>query len=141
MQTSFNPNGDIFSLGLDTIPFELGYHQVSTGSTVIPTATIGISRGNENRAVEAAQGDGAIEAAFNALDRIFRVNTKVLRYNTKNRGCGVKSEAEVVVTIEFQKGRSVKGVGSDRDVVKASILAYVAAYNKYFNRLFPKKSE
>lgn len=49
--------------------FKLRYLHFTGGSTIVPTATVGVE-GSKGRVEAAACGDGPVDAAFNAIDQI-----------------------------------------------------------------------
>ncbi len=74
-------------------------------------------------------GTGSILAIYNAVDRIFKVETALLDYHIDAVTEGSDAQAEVHVRIEVN-GQEYTGVGFDHDIIYASCKAYVEAVAK-----------
>ena len=94
----------------------------------VPTATITLEVGGESRGA-AAEGDGVVDACFKAVEDIVASSSELLLYSVKNVTAGTDSQGEVSVRLQ-QNDRIGNGVGSDTDIVIASVKAYVNALNK-----------
>jgi 2-isopropylmalate synthase len=109
--------------------FQLEYLHISSGTTVVPTATVGLRR---NGAVqeEAACGDGPVDAAFRAVDKITGVREITLsEYALSAITEGKDALGEVTARVEYG-GKSFLGRGLSTDIVEASVKAYLNAVNK-----------
>ncbi len=110
--------------------FQLDRFTVNSGNYVSSSAVVRLRRGDE-LIEEVCLGDGPIDAAFNAVDKIMAVlephNLDDYAIHTVSEGKDAQGEAMV----RIQCGdRSVVGRGLSTDVIEASILAYVAGMNK-----------
>ncbi|MBT3548765.1 MAG: 2-isopropylmalate synthase [Gammaproteobacteria bacterium] len=75
-------------------------------------------------------GDGAVDAAYNAIEKIIKSNCKLTLYSVNNITSGTDAQGEV--TVRITRDNSVfNGHGADTDIVKASVLALVNALNKF----------
>ena len=108
--------------------FELDYFHITSGNQMVPTATIGIKCENETKQ-EAACGDGPVDAAFKAIDRITDVHAKLADYQLRSVTSGKDALGEVSVKIR-KNGSEVTGRGASTDVIEASIKAYLNALNR-----------
>ena len=107
---------------------ELTYFHSSSGNQLIPTTTVGLKyHGNEYR--EAACGDGPVDAAFKAIDRILDIKIKLDDYQLRSVTSGKNALGEVALKI-VNNGFSIVGRGASTDVIEASIKAYVDALNR-----------
>lgn len=113
--------------------YQLEYlHTVSgSGVNIIPTATVRI-RKDDDSMEEASSGDGPVDAAYKAIERIVGMKGELKDYkiSSVSRGKDALGEASIMVKI---KGRVVHGRGTSTDIVEASAKAYVNAINKYLN--------
>jgi len=111
--------------------YNLERFMINTGNTISSTANIVLSVNNEEFE-EAATGDGPMDAAFNAIERIIGFSFKLEDYYVHSVTSGKDAQGEVVVKI--RKGnRIVSGRGLSTDVVEAGVRAYVNAVNKILN--------
>ena len=87
---------------------------------------------------EAACGDGPVDAAFKAIDRITRIRCKLVDYSLRAVSVGKDALGEVTVKIIPVKGqrrgktlsRPITGRGTSTDIIEASAKAYINAVNK-----------
>ncbi len=135
---------DIFALvneevGKSEGKLELKYFHISSGSGILPTATIEleIKHGQKTKCFRQADfGDGPIDAAYKAIDKIICemlnicVTPKLVDYSLKAISSGKDAQGEVVVKLEYNK-TTFTGRGISTDVVEASIKAYVCALNNF----------
>ena len=79
-----------------------------------------------------AEGDGAVDAAFNAINNLINLDIDLKLYSVNNITSGTDAQGEV--TVRVLKGEViVNGHGADTDIVKASVLAYLNAINKIYH--------
>jgi len=108
--------------------YELNHFHISTGNSILPTATIRLSR--EGKTYEdAACGDGPVDAVFNAIDRITGVKVKLTDYYIRALTRGKDAQGEAVVEIK-DNGHSYIGKSISTDTLEASVKAYLKAINK-----------
>ncbi|MBL9059199.1 MAG: 2-isopropylmalate synthase, partial [Mangrovicoccus sp.] len=80
-----------------------------------------------------AQGDGPVDATFNAVKALFPHQARLQLYQVHAVTEGTDAQATVTVRME-EAGRIVTGSASDTDTVVASAKAYVAALNRLILR-------
>ena len=112
---------------MNLINFE--YMNVITESGNKPNAHIKLKV--DGKLLEAkSTGDGAVDAAFNAIEKIVNSKCKLILYSVNNITSGTDSQGEV--TVRITKNESIfNGHGADTDIVKASVLALLNALNKF----------
>ncbi|MEN6463178.1 MAG: 2-isopropylmalate synthase [Syntrophomonas sp.] len=110
--------------------FSLNYLHISSGTTIIPTATVKL--GIENVVFEAAAtGDGPVDAAFHAIDKITDVYGKLVDYKLNAVSGGKDALGEVISRIDIN-GKVYNGRGLSTDIIEASVKSYINAINKYY---------
>jgi len=102
--------------------------QTLSGSLTIPTATVRLKRNGEIFC-EAASGDGPVDAAYKAIDRITGITAELTDYNIQAVTHGKDAIGEVTVKIS-SNGQVAVGHGASTDIIEASAKAYVNAINK-----------
>jgi 2-isopropylmalate synthase len=80
-----------------------------------------------------AQGDGPVDATFNAIKKLFPHQTRLALYQVHAVTEGTDAQATVSVRLE-EDGKIVTGQASDTDTVVASAKAYVGALNNLIVR-------
>ena len=109
---------------------QLSYMSVICDSNKKPSAKIMLNiKGEEKEAT--AEGDGAVDAAFNAIKEIIDLKVDLRLYSVNNITSGTDAQGEVTVRV-VKDELIVNGHGADTDIVKASVLAYLNAINKIF---------
>lgn len=80
---------------------------------------------------EIALGDGPIDAAYKAIDKIMNPVPHVLeKYAINAVSEGKDTLGEATVRLKTEDGRKVNGRGLSTDIIEASIAAYLNAVNK-----------
>lgn len=108
--------------------FVLEYLSVSSGLGTVPTATAKILV--DGKAFqEAACGDGAVDAATKAIDRIVGYKLKIENYHLDSVTEGREALGRVSIIARAIEG-IFTGTGTSTDIVEASALAYMDIINK-----------
>jgi 2-isopropylmalate synthase len=102
--------------------------QIVCGKTLIPMATVRLDINGEIIQKTCA-GEGPIDAAFKAVNRILDKQYKLEEYLVQAISQGIDDLGKVHVTVEHE-GRRYYGFGADRDITTASVEAYVDAISK-----------
>ncbi|MBF0275039.1 MAG: 2-isopropylmalate synthase [Nitrospinae bacterium] len=111
--------------------FKLQYVQSSSGNRTIPTATVEIIHGKET-IIDAAIGDGPVDAAYKAISRITGCRGELKSYNIRSISEGRDALGEVTVKVAFDDV-IVKGKALSTDVIEASAKAYLNAVNRFLS--------
>lgn len=110
--------------------YELEFFQINSGNRMVSTATICIK--NENlEMVEAATGDGPVDALFKAINRVVGIDFKLKDYSLRAVTGGTDALGEVTVRVE-NDDVVCSGKGISTDIIDASCRAYLNAINRYF---------
>ncbi|MCD4742427.1 MAG: 2-isopropylmalate synthase [Desulfobacteraceae bacterium] len=108
--------------------FSLEYINVVCGNTIYPTASIEINI--NNRPVKGAtDGNGPIDAVFNAISNITGTKSELLRFSINALTSGTDAQGEVTVRLQ-EDGIIALGRGADPDIITASALAYINGLNR-----------
>lgn len=108
--------------------FKLHYLHFTGGSTIVPTATVGLAC-EVGIVEEAACGDGPVDAACKAVDKITNIPGSLVEYKLNAVTGGKDALGEVVVKVEVGNLRVI-GRGVSTDIIEASVKAYINAINK-----------
>jgi len=129
---------EIFDEDLETI-LESGvssteevYHlanlQITSGTNLRPTATVELKQG-EQLTIDSATGDGPVDAAYKAVERITGVVGKLTEYSIKSVHSGHDAIGEVFVRVDFD-GTLMNGRAASTDIIAGSVHAYIEALNR-----------
>ncbi len=111
---------------------ELKFLRVICGTEAPQSADITLRVGAEDKQAT-AQGDGPVDAAFNAVKALFPNDAVLNLYEVSAVTEGMDAQATVTVRIE-EEGRIATGQSADTDTVVASVKAYVNALNRLIVR-------
>ena len=109
--------------------YKLDWFAVHTSNFTTATSTVCLKLGDE-KFEDVCLGDGPIDAAFQAIDRIVKPvehTFELYRINSISQGKDTLGEVSVKLTAE---NRTFSGRGLSTDIIEASILAYISAVNK-----------
>jgi 2-isopropylmalate synthase len=103
-----------------------------------PQAKISIRYKEKDHSSEAS-GDGAVDAIFNAIEKLVNSETQLQLYSVNAVTQGTDSQGGVTVRLE-KDGRIINGQGADTDILLASAKAYLNALTLMRNpgRLHPQ---
>ena len=116
---------DIYSISKKV---ELKRYVVNCGNTINPTVTIQVKYKGEILE-KVASGDGVVDSAFNAIEKIFSLDLTLKDYKIKSISKGKDALGEARIIIE-QNNQRYYSKGLSTDVVEASIKAYINAVDK-----------
>ncbi|NLB78695.1 MAG: 2-isopropylmalate synthase [Clostridiaceae bacterium] len=115
--------------------YKLDRFVINTGNTITATASVRLIKQNGDNLVieEVSTGDGPIDAAFKAVEKIAGVTFTLEDYTLRSVTEGQDAQGEAYVKI--RKGaRIYTGKGVSTDVFEASVLSYVNAINKMIHQ-------
>ena len=129
--------GSLVESFITTVPetWSLDYLNVFAGNQTVPTATVRLFKKNgrkQSAHQDAGIGDGPVDAALKAIDRITDTNGKLMDYDLHAVSQGKDALGEVMVKVDFGGGKLVPGKGASTDIIEASARAYLNAVNRYF---------
>jgi 2-isopropylmalate synthase len=112
--------------------WSLDYLNVTSGNRTVPTATVRLQKlaGKKGSFQDAGIGDGPVDAALKAIDRLTGRPGKLMDYSLRAVSQGKDALGEVTVKVDFGGGKMVVGKGTSTDVIEASARAYLNAVNR-----------
>ncbi len=109
--------------------YKLARFDLQSGNKVKSTCAVQLEKEGEILE-DVALGDGPVNAAFNAVDKLTSPrDRKLVDYAIHSISQGEDALGEVAVKVQEGK-RRVNGRGLSVDIIEASILAYINAINK-----------
>ncbi|MGI6456075.1 MAG: 2-isopropylmalate synthase [bacterium] len=112
---------------------------INIGKDQRPAATVRL-RTSDNIYLEGSgSGDGGLDAAFSVIKKLTHTEDTVLqdyRVGAVTMGTDAQGSANVVLK---RDGRNVIGRGTDTDVIRASVKAFIDAVNKFSLELVEKR--
>ena len=109
--------------------YKLDWFAVHSSNFTTSTCTISLKKNGE-KYEDVCLGDGPVDAAFSAIDRIIKPvehTFELYRIDSVSKGKDTLGEVHVKL---LAGGRAFSGRGLSTDIIEASILAYISACNK-----------
>jgi len=107
--------------------FKLEHFEVTSGRDKRATCVVRIRKEN-NVMEEVSLGDGPVDAAYNAVDKITGISCQLETYDIHAASDGKDALGEAIVKLLID-GELITGRGLSTDIIEASILAYINAVN------------
>ncbi len=130
---------EIFDDDLEVILFEqrhqgedrfiLKSYSVTSESDGSPRAEVTVSIDGVTHS-DSEKGVGPVDASFKVLKKITRFQGELSGFKINAITGGADAQGEVSVTLK-DDGREVRGLGTDTDIIKASLKAYLNALNRF----------
>lgn len=108
--------------------YEMISMQVISGSQLSPTATVRLKKG-EDVLEDSAVGDGPVDAACKAIDRLTELPGRLVHYTINAVSIGKDAMGEVLVQVACC-GHEYSGRAASTDIIEASAKAYLNAINR-----------
>jgi 2-isopropylmalate synthase len=96
-------------------------------SGIKPSASLILNVNGKNHSCE-SEGDGLVDAAFKAIEAVAKSKSELKLYLVSAVTEGTDSLGEVTVRLE-KDNVIVNGIGTDTDIIAASVKAYLNALN------------
>jgi 2-isopropylmalate synthase len=119
--------------------YELAEVQITCGTSTLPIAAVRLKGPNGEAVWATSHGNGPVDAAFKAIDRIVDVPNELLEFTVQAMTEGVDAVGKVAVRIQGEvplgdtgqaEKRTFLGRGADTDILVASAKAYLFALNR-----------
>jgi 2-isopropylmalate synthase len=103
--------------------------EVTSGSGHKPRAKLTLRRGEREFTEEVTDGDGPIDAAFLATEKITGIKLRCIDYQVKSATLGHDALGEVNLSVQHGN-QTVRGRGVSTDTVEATVHAILSAVNR-----------
>ncbi|MBH5317376.1 2-isopropylmalate synthase [Paenibacillus sp. GSMTC-2017] len=113
--------------------FTLETIQVSYGNQSTPSASVRIRTVDGEIREETAEGNGSVDAIYNAIDQATKETVELEDYSIKSVSQGKDALGEVHVILK-QDDISAQGRGLSTDILEASARAYLDAVNRLIDK-------
>ncbi|MCL4464739.1 MAG: 2-isopropylmalate synthase [Chloroflexi bacterium] len=109
--------------------YHLDQVHFTSGTSSIPTATVKLIDPDGQELIDAAHGDGPIDAIYKAINRLIDVPNVLSEFSVQAVTAGIDAVGEVTVKVR-DDGHVFSGRGASTDIVMAAAEAYMNALNK-----------
>jgi 2-isopropylmalate synthase len=115
-------------------PWRMEELHITAGTGSIAAAAVKMGHSDGRMINEAAVGDGPVEAAFKALERVTGIGLELKNFEVRSVTVGEDAQGEVTVTVEYNN-QSFRGLGISTDIVEAGAIAYLEVINRVCRRM------
>jgi 2-isopropylmalate synthase len=128
-------DGDIVALieqhlhGVPHAEWSLVSFEAMSGTGRTPWVKLTLRRGDQELTEELAGGDGPIDAAFSAIEKITNLKLVCQEFEARSASTGRDAQGEATLEIEHN-GQTHRGRGVSTDTVEAAIQAMLNAVNR-----------
>ena len=128
-------DGDIAALiehelhGVAEEQWQLVSFEMASGSGHKPSVKLTLRRGSEDQTVEMSDGDGPIDCAFLATEKITGYKLTCQDYQVRSATLGHDALGDVTLEVEYN-GQTIRGRGVSTDTVEATVMAILNAVNR-----------
>jgi len=109
--------------------WQLVSYQVQATSGKTPTATLTLSRGDQEHTTTKNCGDGPLDALFMAIEELTGKSVVVRDFRVQSATRGKDAQGESLVEVDYN-GRLFRGRGVSTDTVEAATRAFLNAINR-----------
>jgi len=114
-------------------PWTLQALDVRSGTDRVASANVTLLNEDGNVRTESANGDGPVEAAFNAIEQVTGIMLVLKDFEIRSATVGDDAQGEATITVEYD-GQSYRGLGTSTDIVEAGSRAYLEVSNRILRR-------
>ncbi len=104
-------------------------YEVTSGKSRSPHVRLTLQHGDQQQTEQVEQGDGPIDAAFWAVEKITGIKVVCKDFHVRSATLGRDAIGEVNLEVEY-KGQTYRGIGVSTDSVESTILAMLNAVNR-----------
>ncbi|WP_146580147.1 2-isopropylmalate synthase [Neorhodopirellula pilleata] len=128
-------DGDIMALvqqqisGTVTTQWSLIDYEVTSARNKTPEVRLTLKHGGQEFTEQVSQGDGPIDAAFWAVEKITGIELVCKDFRVRSATLGRDAIGEVNLEVEH-RGKTYRGIGVSTDSVESTILAMLNAINR-----------
>jgi 2-isopropylmalate synthase len=109
--------------------WELVSIHATSGTSTAPSAAVCLQTRDGRKREDAAVGDGPVDAAFKAIERITGVKAELRSFQITAKTPGEDAQGEVLIEVEHD-GRTYGGRGMSTDIIVGSALAFLEVVNR-----------
>ncbi len=116
-------------LGTGNVAWTLDALSTTSGTGTLPCASVALKGADGARRQEVAAGDGPVDAAFKAIERITGIAAKLRDYQIASVSTGEDAQGEVSIEVEHPTG-VYRGRALSTDIIEGSARAFLDVVNR-----------
>ncbi len=116
-------------LGKGGVAWELEALSTTSGTGTLPVASVALRGADGERRQEVAAGDGPVDAAFKAIEKVTGIAVKLRDYQIASVSTGEDAQGEVMLEVEHPTG-VYRGRALSTDIIEGSARAFLDVVNR-----------
>jgi 2-isopropylmalate synthase len=125
-------------LGKGGVAWELEALSTTSGTGTLPVASVALRGMDGEQRREVAAGDGPVDAAFKAIEKITGIHVKLRDYQIVSVSTGEDAQGEVSVEVEHPTG-VYRGRALSTDIIEGSARAFLSVVNRIALKAAPPR--
>jgi 2-isopropylmalate synthase len=119
--------------------WELAALSTTSGTGTLPAASICLQKANGEKLMEAAAGDGPVDAVFKAIEKVTGIQVKLRDYQIASVTTGEDAQGEVSLEVEHESG-IYRGRALSTDIIEGSARAFLDVVNRIALKTKPEEA-
>src|SRR5574338_608182 len=116
-------------LGKGSVAWTLEALSTTSGTGTLPCASIALRSAGGERVLDAAVGDGPVDAVYRAVEKVTGISVKLRDYQVLSVSKGEDAQGEVSVEVEHATG-VYRGRALSTDIIEGSARAFLDVVNR-----------
>jgi 2-isopropylmalate synthase len=125
-------------LGKGGVAWELEALSTTSGTGTLPVASVALRAADGERRQEVAAGDGPVDAAFKAIEKVTGIAVKLRDYQIASVSTGEDAQGEVMLEVEHATG-VYRGRALSTDIIEGSARAFLDVVNRIALKAAPAR--
>ncbi len=126
-------------LGRGNVAWELDALSTTSGTGTLPCASVALRAADGERRQEVAAGDGPVDAAFKAIERVTGIAVRLRDYQIASVSTGEDAQGEVSIEVEHPTG-IYRGRALSTDIIEGSARAFLDVVNRIALKAGPPRT-
>jgi 2-isopropylmalate synthase len=123
-------------LGKAGLAWELEALSTTSGTGTLPCASLALRNAKGERVLDAAVGDGPVDAVYRAIEKITGISVKLRDYQITSVSRGEDAQGEVSIEVEHATG-VYRGRALSTDIIEGSARAFLDVVNRIALKMTP----
>lgn len=123
-------------LGKAGVAWSLEALSTTSGTGTLPCASIALRSAGGERVLDAAVGDGPVDAVYRAVEKVTGISVKLRDYQVLSVSKGEDAQGEVSVEVEHATG-VYRGRALSTDIIEGSARAFLDVINRIALKVTP----
>jgi len=112
----------------------------TSGTGTLPAASVALQKSDGQRLMDAAAGDGPVDAVFKAIEKVTGIQARLRDYRIQSVTVGEDAQGEVSLEVEHETG-VYRGRALSTDIIEGSARAFLDVVNRIALKVQPEEEQ